>query len=259
MYKEASLPPHTSKGGNGRTHAGPWTLWESLLMLVLFAGVPVLVSMGMVSLVSPGLDPSAGVAQMESSLVRWVVPVTILVTHAVCWLGLLMLASTRMDGFLQTIGLKGEGKAVPWAAVVIGAVVLGLVVHTLTSFNAAPRDVISPMDRFMQTGPLSLALTFVFAVILYPLLEEVLFRGLLFSALRASSTFWATLIATSLLFAALHFKQYGGHWVSMLAVLAVGAILAWLRERFGPVLWAPIVFHATYNLAVLVLAIVTAA
>ncbi len=85
-----------------------------------------------------------------------------------------------------------------------------------------------------------------------PLAEEMLFRGFLYSGLRASPLgFAGTALVTALFWTSLHatYSPYG-----LVLLLMIGLYFAWLRERSGSV-WLSIAAHAVYNgLIVLALA-----
>lgn len=78
------------------------------------------------------------------------------------------------------------------------------------------------------------------AVVVAPVVEEILFRGLLHNALRARLGPGAIVVSSGL-FAAIHL-----YVINFLPVFALGLLLAWLYERRGS-LWAPIVAHAFAN------------
>lgn len=89
---------------------------------------------------------------------------------------------------------------------------------------------------------------FIALVALAPIVEEVVFRGFLFTSLRKKMTFyWATIIA-SLLFASPHLlaSSEGLLWVAGVDTLILSFVLCYLREKTGA-LWAPIIVHATKN------------
>lgn len=89
---------------------------------------------------------------------------------------------------------------------------------------------------------LPLALVVVLAA---PLLEELLFRGYLFSAWRHSRLgLSGTLLLTSGLFTLMHWGQY--HWVQLSFVFLLALILGLARERTGSVL-LPILLHLLNN------------
>ena len=83
------------------------------------------------------------------------------------------------------------------------------------------------------------------AVVVAPILEEMIFRGLVQSALRSLLGPWATVIVASTLFAALHYGA--ADWVTLPGLLVLALILGWLYERTGS-LWPGIIAHAGFNL-----------
>ena len=94
-------------------------------------------------------------------------------------------------------------------------------------------------------------------VLLAPIVEETLFRGVLFGMLRQRSRIAAYVVSTAV-FALYHIWQYA--LVSMDVTLLIYALqyipasvaLAWCYERTGS-LWTPVVYHALSNLASLLL------
>ncbi|HRI49459.1 MAG TPA: protein kinase, partial [Pseudomonadota bacterium] len=87
----------------------------------------------------------------------------------------------------------------------------------------------------------------VFALGLAPVVEEALFRGILFPALRDAG--W---IRTAYLVASLGFGLVHGNLAALLPLSAFGGFLAWLYVRTGNLL-APIAAHLLFNLVPFVL------
>lgn len=90
------------------------------------------------------------------------------------------------------------------------------------------------------------------AVIMQPLVEEVLFRGLLQGQLlgtragaRRVGGISAANLGASAAFVAAHFVHHTPGWA--LATLPPSLALGWLRERRDST-WAPIGVHAAFNL-----------
>lgn len=90
-------------------------------------------------------------------------------------------------------------------------------------------------------------------VLLYPVLEEWLFRGLLQplllkSAIGRSSLYGITFanVAASVLFTAFHFISHTPVWA--VSVLFPSLLFGWFRDRHQSILPA-IVLHCGYNLA----------
>lgn len=95
------------------------------------------------------------------------------------------------------------------------------------------------------------------AVFMAPLVEECLFRGVLFGAIRPRSRFWAYVVSVAL-FALYHVWQYAVMYqdarllLSALTYVPVSAALAFCYEQTRSV-WPPVFFHMFINAASLAL------
>jgi membrane protease YdiL (CAAX protease family) len=94
------------------------------------------------------------------------------------------------------------------------------------------------------TAPWQLVLTILALVVLAPLGEELLFRGLLLRALARRFRFWPAAIITSVLFTAAHADAYL-LWPRAIALVGTGLLLAWVYRQRG--YWASVAAHATVN------------
>ena len=101
--------------------------------------------------------------------------------------------------------------------------------------------------EFMQLLAGSRHLPLVLVIVLAaPLLEELLFRGYLFTAWRQTRLgFSGTLLLTSGLFTLMHWGQY--HWMQLSFVFVLALLLGLARERSGSVL-LPMLLHLLNNL-----------
>jgi membrane protease YdiL (CAAX protease family) len=86
---------------------------------------------------------------------------------------------------------------------------------------------------------------FLKAVLLYPLIEEVLYRGLILQLLRRYCPLWFAVFVSAALFGVTHL---GAGASNAAFAFAVGSVLAWLVIRTRSLL-ASIVCHATINFA----------
>lgn len=95
----------------------------------------------------------------------------------------------------------------------------------------------------------ALLMSFASLVILPPIAEEIMFRGFLFTSLRAKFNFWLATVITSILFGIAHL-QFGSDapllWVAAIDTFVLSCFLCYLRERTGS-LWPPILLHAIKN------------
>lgn len=120
----------------------------------------------------------------------------------------------------------------------------GWLTQWLAHGHKVPQDI---QQMGMQASPGLRVALMAIAVTIGPLVEELLFRGALLSALiRRLQVGWAVAIC-SLLFALVHLPDLGFQWYAIpnLALLAVA--LAWLRLRSGSI-WPAVLAHAVNNL-----------
>lgn len=126
---------------------------------------------------------------------------------------------------------------------VITSVVI-ILLGTLVDPGLADRLEQEPVD--IGPGVWGAVLTVFSLVVLAPLGEELLFRGLLLRGLVRRLRFWWSALITSAVFATAHIDAWiDANWARGIALLAVGMGLAWLYRWRG--YWAAVVAHATVN------------
>ena len=124
--------------------------------------------------------------------------------------------------------------------------VLGLVLQLLRL------SVVSPNDQIVSgLASGNFYLMIACTVLLAPLVEETLFRGLIFGNLHQKSRLLAYVLSM-LLFSALHVWQYVGQVGWRTAILAAvgylpaGVALGWTYEK-SDTIWAPMLVHSLIN------------
>jgi membrane protease YdiL (CAAX protease family) len=85
-----------------------------------------------------------------------------------------------------------------------------------------------------------------FAILIAPFMEELIFRGLLFSFLERLAGVTMAVVGTAALFAALHVSQYWGAWNHVVLITLVGVCFSLVRGVTGSVTPA-YVLHTAYN------------
>ena len=87
----------------------------------------------------------------------------------------------------------------------------------------------------------------VFAAIFGPITEEIFFRGFMYGAVKNRVGILGAILATSLVFSALH-----AHIVGFMPIFVLGILLAYLREKTGSLI--PSIFvHVAHNLGMIIL------
>jgi membrane protease YdiL (CAAX protease family) len=91
-----------------------------------------------------------------------------------------------------------------------------------------------------------------FAVLIAPLMEELVFRGVLFAIFEDTVGLRFAVISTAVLFAGMHIPEYRGAWNHVFLLLIVGLAFSFARGMTGSL--APSVFlHTAYNFCQLVI------
>ncbi len=109
----------------------------------------------------------------------------------------------------------------------------------------APTDRQVALDLVTEGQGVALAALVVVLVVLAPIIEELIFRGLLFQSIRAKLGLWPGLGLSSLTFAFLHLELFD----QPIALAALLVLAVWLAAAFHKTgsLVVPIVAHATFN------------
>ena len=130
-------------------------------------------------------------------------------------------------------------------AVGVAAPLLG---GQLTQWFAHGQTVSQDIQQLGADTPLTWRMPLVLVVVsLGPVVEELLFRGVLMSALMQRwQTGWA-MAASSLVFALVHLPGLQWQWFALPDLLLLALLLAWLRLRSGSI-WPGVLAHGINNL-----------
>ena len=160
-------------------------------------------------------------------------------------LAILSVAMNILGFGWERIGLKKfQSKALLWvipASIVyffVSSVFTLLAMKFIPGFNA---DQAQDVGFSNVTTSADLIITFVALVILTPIFEEIVFRGVLFRGLRRRLPFWFAAIITSLAFALAHLQLNVA-----VDTFALSLVLCYLVEKSDSVFPA-ILLHATKN------------
>lgn len=118
----------------------------------------------------------------------------------------------------------------------------------LTNWLAHGHPVTQNVEQLGENTPLAWRIPLVLMVLsLGPLVEELLFRGVLLSALLQRWGTAAAVLLSSLVFALAHLPGLGWQAFALPDLLLLALALAWLRLRSGSI-WPSVVAHGANNL-----------
>ena len=201
----------------------------------------------------PGNAATIG-AQVQATLQQPVVSALVVLLTLIVAAPLTLLYARRTWPALWTRAVPpGFGFTVrpPWHYFLL-AVALGIAAPVLggwlTEWLAGGRAVTQDVQQLGLRTPWMLRVPLaLIAISLAPLVEELLFRGVLLSALIQRWNVGVAIAVSSLLFALVHLQGLGFLWYAVpdLALLAVG--LAWLR-LCSQSIWPSVLAHGVNNL-----------
>lgn len=237
-------PPPVIDVTGERHPAGRWTLLD-LLFFVIFS-VFTFVFTGILALAAySALRPVFG----------WSLPPRILAQNTFFLLGVQLTAYILIFGYIYALVVYHYGLAfwegMHWGRLGRGGVlryVLGGILLTLAIQMAAaflPDKNTFPLEKMFSSQDASYALA-VFAVVIGPFMEELIFRGVLFSIFEARAGVVFAVAGTAVLFAAMHIPEYSGAWNHVLFIFGVGLVLSIVRA-FTRSLAPCVILHVTYN------------
>ncbi len=176
----------------------------------------------------------------------YVIIVELLILSLLIWL------MKRFGLTWRAIGvLRPAPSALGWALLGFGAYLLAYMfifaaVNGLISLDTEQRQ---ELGFDTGVGGIQLAFVFISLVILPPLIEEIIFRGYIYTRLRRAFKVLPAAIIVSILFALGHLQFGSGNallWVAALDTFILSMVLVGLREKTGNI-WAGVGVHALKN------------
>ena len=222
-----------------------WRWWEVVIATVLAFVAGVLAAAPLFVALDP--DPSGAVdaAGLLISAVADVVMAGVLLL----WL------RARHPGWPRIIGWPAPGRRLRELGVgallglllvvvsLVTSVIVASVLESLTGETVETPEQVSPDLRGW-----GIVILVVLAVIVAPVVEEFVFRGLLFRSIADHHGFWLGAIASAVPFGLTHVAVGAAVdlWALRITLTVVGIVLAWIHWRRRN-LMANIAAHATFN------------
>lgn len=164
---------------------------------------------------------------------------------------LVHLARRRGMSPAAAYALWGTGTTARAAAAAAGQVAIWLIATRVaaTAYGAIAQAVgfdppvrwNADLTRVFGQDAVGLALTVTMVVVVGPLVEEAVFRGVILKAISARAGLWAGILGSAAVFAAYHFTA----WL-LVPTFMLGIALGWIASRNAS-LWPAVALHGLYN------------
>lgn len=174
---------------------------------------------------------------------KFVVVISLLPTHLLM-LGLAWLVVTRLGKypFFQSLGWEPDARFTFWkcAGIALVLYLLSLGIVALTGNHE------TDLEKLIGSSRATAIVTAFAATFTAPLVEEIAFRGILYSALQRLTGKYIAVAFVTLLFAGIHVPQYKESYGVILSILMLSFTLTAIRAQTGKLL--PCFFvHFVFN------------
>lgn len=231
----------------------PWNGWVAVgiwaLSVVLTLIVPLVFVVPYV--LAKGIDLSDRTGRLQNILLSDPVAIALQlgpivlahgITLLVCWW---VVTQFSTFSFREMLGWKMNGYRW-WHSIIITFFFYGLAIGLTYIFG----DVESAFDQLLKSSRLAVYLTVVFATFTAPLVEEVVYRGLLYSAFQRRFGVTTSVVIVTMLFTAVHIPQYSFESTPdpapLITLFALSLTLTLVRARTENLLPC-IVLHTVFN------------
>lgn len=156
----------------------------------------------------------------------------------------------------SVLGLRGasDRTLVGWTLAGVGAALTLLPFALLLGSGGGPRGAEGPLARMATSSTSGLVTWILLAIFCAPLLEELLFRGLMWSAFAGTRGPGSATAITAFLFTIVHLGETWAAPILLLPISLLGVGAGVARARTGSV-WPSAAMHLAYNSTVVVLAL----
>ncbi len=214
-----------------------WSVAEGLALVVFAIVLTLLAGLVTARVFASGLSD-----EVQSLIVGGLLLLTYAGQAGAAWVS----GRTRGVSSLGSIGFWPIAPVVPWVLAAVG-VAAGMRVFEmvyealLRAGGVALSGQNLDMTRILPPGVFGTAFTVVLLVVIAPIAEEVVFRGVLLSAFRARWGDVAGITVSAAIFSAVHLNPY-----SFLPLFVLGASMGALFVKSRS-LWTAVIAHAAFN------------
>ena len=251
ISRDDSEPPETVPEPKPRLpRAGTAFLaFATFILTQLVAGIFVVIGAGIYAVAALGLKPDeAGFIDfiMQTTLYS-LVPIFIISGYAVLMVTRWLARDVMTDGEITGLGWAKSSPLRCLAGAALGVVICCCTTFlVITLFPNLEPEAGGPFEDMLNQGGVMLLLLIILALVLAPLVEEFLFRGVMLAGFTRSFGFPVAVFFCTSLFVLLHFDAILRYTPAVIPLTAISLALVFVRVKFKS-LWPAIAAHFGYN------------
>ncbi|MEK7723819.1 MAG: CPBP family intramembrane glutamic endopeptidase, partial [Acidobacteriota bacterium] len=230
----------------------PWSIWAaigvwfaSVLFIILLPNLFVLPYLAKQTFNLADAEKLKEFAQSDPTAIMLQLGAVIPAHLLTILLGWLVVTSFRKYSFKEMLGWEWNGFKI-WHSIVIFVFFYLVALSLITIFG----DVENDFERMLKNSRLAVYFVAFFATFTAPLVEEMVYRGLLYSAFQRKFGVSLAVVFVTLLFTLVHVPQYSLNQVpdyaSVITILLLSLTLTLIRVRTNNLLPC-IVLHTVFN------------
>jgi membrane protease YdiL (CAAX protease family) len=220
-------------------------VWVVSVLLLLFVPVIVALPYLIYRIVTAGAPSAEALATDKTLIFLSVIGVlpTHLLTFVVTWM---FISEGGRRPFWKAIGFEWPANIRPWIAgllSLLAAIMLLLLAWLVTNFWGGNK---TQLDLLIESSMATRFATAFVAVATAPLVEELIYRGVLYPAIEKAAGVGVAIAAVSLLFAGVHVFQYMNNLAVITVITLLSFTLTIARAVTGKLL-PSFVIHLVFN------------
>lgn len=165
-----------------------------------------------------------------------------LITIAACWA---LVTRFGARPFWASLGWNWAGRSVWYWLAFSACIIVALLIASQLLSRVLPQSDENSFAELLKSSQRVRIAVAALATFTAPLVEETVYRGVLFSSLRRHLGLVATVLIITAMFAGVHVLQYLGAWVSIAGLTLLSFVLTVVRARTKSIL--PCVLIHTLN------------
>jgi CAAX protease family protein len=155
------------------------------------------------------------------------------ITLAICWV---VVTGMGKRPFWTSLGWNWAGRSVWYWLVFSACVIVALLLVSQLLARVLPQSEDNSFAELLKSSKQVRIAIAVLATFTAPLVEEAVYRGILYSGLRRSFGLTTTVLLVTVMFAGVHVLQYLGAWVSIAGLTLLSLALTVIRARTKSIL-----------------------
>jgi CAAX protease family protein len=177
--------------------------------------------------------------------------ITHILTLGLCWL---VITGGGRRPFLASLGWHWGGLSRSARFYLVFGVVVGMHALNIALIRILPEAETTPFSEMLKSSNAVRIAVAALAVLTAPIVEEMVYRGILYSSLRKRISATASVTLVTALFVIVHFAQYKGAWASLAGLTILSLVLTLIRaitKSIRPCVWIHLVYNAVGSAAIL--------